>query len=202
MEELLNSLSIADDIYNEIIKTNLADRRLVINEEITSELLERIILMIFKWNAEDKGLAAQDRKPIYIYLNSPGGETSIGSAILDAITTSKTPVITVGIGDCYSMCSYILMAGHERLCFPHSTVLLHDGSINLCTTGNKGKDIQKYCDSLMEKLLQFAISHSSMTEEYLESIKDREMYLWPEEAKEKGIIDKIIGVDVDVDYIL
>lgn len=46
------------------------------------------------------------------------------------------------------------------------------------------------------------IEHTNMTLEFLEEIKDREYYMFPEEAKERGIIDKIIGVDCDLDEII
>lgn len=202
MEDLLLALNEDDTIYTEIIKTNLSERKLLINTEISDALIERIVLMILKWNKEDKNLPVEKRKKIILYLNSIGGDVCSGNAIIDAITTSKTPVITVALGQCASMCSYILMAGSERICFPHSIVLLHDGSSGYCTTSNKGRDIQKYYDSLDSKISEFVKTHTNMTDEYLESIKDRELYLWGTEAKEKGIIDKIVGVDVDIDYVI
>ena len=48
----------------------------------------------------------------------------------------------------------------------------------------------------------FMVEHTNMTAEYLEEIKDREYYMFPDEAKEKGIVDKIIGVDCELADIL
>ena len=74
-------------------------------------------MMILRWNKDDKGLSQENRKPIYIYVNSSGGDVILGMNILDVIKNSITPVITVGFGICASMASYILASGHIRYCF-------------------------------------------------------------------------------------
>jgi len=191
-----------DDIYERICKENLNARKLMLNCDINDELFETVIMYILLWNKEDKDLPVERRKKIFVYINSDGGEVIFGNAILDVITNSTTPVVTVGFAKCASMASYILAAGHERICFPSTVVLIHDGQTGYMTSGNKGKDIQKFYDNLDERAASFMISHSKMTAEYLESIKDRETYMFAEEAKEKGIVDKIIGVDCSLDYIL
>ena len=70
MEDLLLALNEDDTIYTEIIKTNLSERKLLINTEISDALIERIVLMILKWNKEDKNLPVEKRKKIILYLNS------------------------------------------------------------------------------------------------------------------------------------
>lgn len=191
-----------DDIYDRIIKENINDRKIVLNCDINDDLLENVILYILLWNRQDKNLPVEKRKKIFLYINSDGGDLILGNAILDAIIYSKTPVVTVGFAKCASMASYILAAGHERICFPSTVVLIHDGQTGYMSSGNKGKDIQKFYDNLDKKVQDFMIHYTSMTAEYLESIKDRETYLFAVEAKEKGIIDKVIGIDCDLDYIL
>lgn len=66
IEELLFEINKDDDIYNEIIKNHLNDRRIIINQEITDDLLENVCLMILKWNSEDKNLPVDKRKK-YLY---------------------------------------------------------------------------------------------------------------------------------------
>lgn len=191
-----------DDIYERICKENLNARKLMINCDISDELFESVIMYILLWNKEDKDLPVERRKKIFLYINSDGGEVIFGNSILDIITNSITPIVTVGFAKCASMASYILAAGHERICFPSTVILIHDGQTGYMTSGNKGKDIQKFYDSLDERALVFMIRHTKMTQEYLESIKDRETYMFALEAKEKGIIDKIVGIDCNLDYIL
>lgn len=204
MDELLLSVNETDAIYDEIVKSHLNERRIIINREITDDLLETVCLTILKWNAEDKKLRLpkESRKKIYIYINSDGGDCVIGTQILSTITNSKTPVVTVGFAKCASMASYILAAGHERYCFPNTIVLYHDGQTGYVSSGNKGKDIQKFYDKLDERMKVFMIEHSDMTEDFIEEIKDREYYMFSEEVKEKRIVDKIIGIDCELDEIL
>ena len=202
IDELLFEVTKDDDIYTEIIKNNLNDRRIVINQEITDDLLENVCLMILKWNTEDKNLPVDKRKKIFIYVNSDGGDCVMGTQVLRCITYSKTPIVTVGFAKCASMASYILAAGHERYCFPNTIVLYHDGQTGYVSSGNKGKDIQKFYDKLDERMTKFMIEHSDMTPEFIEEIKDREYYMFSEEAKERHIVDKIIGVDCELDEIL
>lgn len=202
IEELLFEIDKEDGVYDEIVKNHLNDRRVIINQEITDDLLENVCLMILKWNSEDKNLSTKSRKKIYIYINSDGGDCVLGTQILSAIGCSKTPVVTVGFAKCASMASYILASGHERYCFPNTIILYHDGQTGYISSGNKGKDIQRFYDQLDERMTKYMIEHTNMTPEFLEEIKDREYYMFPEEAKERGIIDKIIGVDCDLDEII
>lgn len=190
------------EIENQIIKNHYNDRRIIINEEIKDSLLEKVCLSILFWNKEDKDLPISKRKKIYLYINSDGGEAVFGNNMLSIIQCSKTPVITVGFACCASMACYLLAAGHERYCFPNTVVLYHDGSNGYFSSGNKGKDIQNYFNKLDSIDEQFMIEHTNMTKEFLEEIKDREYYMFAQEAKEKGIVDKIIGIDCDLDEII
>lgn len=191
-----------DEVTKEVIKRNFEKRRIIINQVITDNLLENVCLMILLWNQEDKDLPIKKRKKIYLYINTDGGDSILGSQILSTIKSSKTPVVTVGFAKCASMGSYILAAGYERYCFDNTIVLYHDGQAGYVTSGNKGKDIQKFYDMLDERLFKFMIENTSMTTEFLEEIKDREYYMFGSEIKERGLVDKIIGVDCDLDEIL
>ena len=199
IEELLFTIDKDDDIYNEIIKSHIKDRKIIINQEISDDLLEYVCLMILRWNSDDKNLPVDKRKKIYLYINSDGGDCILGTQILSTIVYSKTPVVTVGFAKCASMASYILAAGHERYCFPNTVVLYHDGQTGYVSSGNKGKDIQKFYNKLDERMTRFMVEHTNMTLDFIERIKDREYYMFAEEAKERNIVDKIIGMDCDLD---
>lgn len=191
-----------DCIYDTIVKEHLNERKIILNEDIDDNVIENICLMIMKWNQEDKYLPVSKRKKIYIYINSCGGDVVCGYQVLSTIGTSKTPIVTIGFARCASMACYILAAGHKRYCFPGTVVLHHDGQTGYISSSNKGKDIQKFYDTLEERMNKFMIEHSNMTAEFLEEIKDREYYMFAEEAKERGIIDGIIGQDLELDDIL
>ena len=191
-----------DEIYTAIVKEHLNQRKIILNEDIDDNIIENICLMIMQWNKEDKRLPRDCRKPIYIYINSDGGDVISGSQVLSSISTSTTPVITIGFAKCASMGSYILAAGHKRYCFPNTIVLYHDGQTGYVSSSNKGKDIQKFYDNLEKRMTDFMIEHSNMSAEFLEEIKDREYYMFAEEAKERGIVDGIIGQDIELDSLL
>jgi len=191
-----------DDIYQQIVKKYFNDRCLILNQEVDDSTVENMVLSIFQWNKEDKNLPVENRKKIHIFLNSEGGDVLAGNLILSAIKMSKTPVVTVGLGLCASMAGYILAAGTERYCFPNTIILYHDGETGYVSSGNKGKDIQNFYNKLADYNSNFMIENTNMTKEFLEDIKDREYYMFPDEAKEHGIVDKIIGTDCDIDEIL
>lgn len=202
-EELLGTLLTTenDDLVSGIIKDYLDRRCLIINQLIDDELFEYFSLQILKWNLEDSGKPIEKRKKIYIFINCDGGEVVPGLHMLDAITCSATPVVTIGFSRCSSMASYILVAGKERYCFPHTVILYHDGQTGYVTSANKGKDVQRFYDSLADRMTDFMIKHTQMDADFLEKIKDREYYMWGQEAKERGLIDKIIGEDCTLDEI-
>lgn len=201
---MMELLTIKDDdsIYDTIIKEHLNERKIILNEDVDDNVIENICLMIMQWNKEDKDLPKDCRKPIYIYINSDGGDVIAGSQVLSSILTSATPIITIGFAKCASMASYILAAGHKRYCFPNTIVLYHDGQTGYVSSSNKGKDIQKFYDNLKKRMTDFMIAHSNMSAEFLEEIKDREYYMFAEEAKERGVIDGIIGQDIELDSLL
>lgn len=202
MEEICASLD-EDKLYDRIIDTNIKNRTIILNESINTGILEDAILWILNFNKMDNEnkIPPESRKKIYIYLNSNGGDVVMGLSLINTIKSSTTPVVVIGFGVCASMACYILAAGHERLCLQDTVILHHDGTSGYYTSSNKGKDIQQFYDKLDVRIKNFMIENTNMTQEFLDSIADREYYMFPEEAKELGIIDKIIGIDVPLDYI-
>lgn len=195
MDDLMNVLTGDSGSVNPLLESFKADRKLVLNGEVSDWCIEDICMQIMKWNQEDKNIIPEKRKKIYLLINTPGGDAFSGLNMLDIIEYSETPIVTIGYSLCCSMGFYLLCAGHERYCFPNTVVLLHDGSNSISTTSRKGKDIQAFYDKLDVKLEEYVVNHTKMTHEFIEQVADRELYMFGDEAKEKGIIDKIIGID-------
>ncbi len=82
-----------DSLYQSTIKEHLKERKIIVNETIDDNVIENICLMIMKWNKEDKALPASCRKPIYLYLNSDGGDVISGYQVLSSIKTSVTQLL-------------------------------------------------------------------------------------------------------------
>ena len=192
-----------DDLYTEIIKENLEQRVLIFNDEVNDSLIENYILYIMKWNREDKDLPINKRQKITIILSSPGGDCFIGfGGMVNCIEQSKTPIRVVGIGLIASMGFHIYIACKERYALKDSIFLMHDGEKSAQSSGGKFKDVARFFDNMDDRTKQHVLKYTKMTEEFYEEHLDREFYMYADEAKELGCVDKIIGEDCELDEIL
>ena len=166
------------------------------DEDASNEFLSTsafIVKSILEINKEDEGIPAEERVPIIIYIDSPGGEITAGFSLVSAIELSKTPVYTVNVGQWSSMAFLIGITGHKRFSFPNSYFLLHDGSSFAFGTVNKVQDRMEFDRRFDEQIIkQHVLSHSKMTEVDYNAVLRVEYYLLPSEALEKGFIDEIV----------
>lgn len=203
MEELLlGGGSPTDELIVEIVKENYKERRIIINRDIDDDLLESVCLYILKFNAEDKDIPTDKRKPIWIILNSAGGNVTFGMGLIDCIKYSLTPVKCLIINMAASMASYIPMVCKETYITPNGVICLHDGQTGIIQTSRKANDTMNFYNECDKALHKIVIENTSITEEFLEDIADREYYIFAEKAKELGIVDYIVGVDCAMDAIL
>lgn len=190
-----------NDIYDETIKEYLHNRKIIINRDIDQNILEDVILHILRWNKEDKDIPADKRKKIFLYLSSDGGEVISGNSLISVIKNSVTPIVGVVFSLAASMASSIYIACHERIAFETSVILIHDGTQGVYSSANKAKDVMKFYEKLDKLNKDLIVSRTNISDEEFEENKDRERYFLADEAKEKGIVDKIIGIDVDLSYV-
>ena len=202
MDELLATLG-GDTIYDELVKYNLEDRRIILNCPIDSSILEDVVLHIVKWNQEDKGKEKADRKPIWIYINSGGGDVLSGFSAIDIFNASETEINGVVFAYAASMAGYLIMACHNRYCFPNSVILIHDGEIGVSNSASKTKDTMRFFEKLDERTKRFVLKHTKITSDFYDEIYDKEYYIYGnDKGKELGIIDYVIGEDVSLSRIL
>lgn len=202
MADIMTLLGGNDDLYTEIIKENLEQRILVLNDEINDAILENYILYIIKWNREDQDLPIEKRKPITIYINSPGGSSMDGFNLCDVIMQSKTPVRGICFALAASMGYHIYLACHDRIAWKNSIFLQHDGEVCVSNSRSKAKDTMKFFDSMEERTKQYVLERTKMTEEFYDKIYEQEYWMYADEAKELGVVDKIIGLDCTLDDVL
>lgn len=170
---------------------NLKNRVFFINEEISEDLMETIVVPLLKADAEDS------TKPITIYLNTPGGCVFSGFVICDIIERLKSPVEIRVLGFSYSMGSYLLMAGHgkpniTRKAYPFSTCLIHGGSSVLSGTGSQVKDTFNFMERYEEKIKTYVLQRSKITEEEYAAMERKEWYMTAEDMLKYELIDEII----------
>lgn len=192
MDEAFTGMKKSPTFSEYIHWQELKDRILVINDGIDDLVVEEFIMPIIKWNKEDEGKNSEDRKPITIYLNTPGGDIFSGLILAEVIKKSVTPVHIVVFAYAASMGSVLLVSGHKRQAYEFSNVLIHDGNTGISGSSNKVKDHMKYIEKKNEQIKKFIIGNSKITEERYDSMADREWWITAEEALELGIIDEII----------
>ena len=171
-------------------------RHIYINNDIDENIIESAVYHIFRYNALDKDIPAEKRKPIIIYINSLGGDIIDGYSLVDAICVSETPIYTVNIGCCFSMAFLIYIAGHKRYSMAHSEFLLHEGSISMGNSIAKFKDhFDFHFNQVEQGTKEYVLEHSKISEEVFDNNSRREWFFLPEEGKNLGVVDYIVGKD-------
>lgn len=168
------------------------DRCILWNDDIEDDFIE-IYQDILRWNKEDIYKNTKDMKPIKIYINSDGGSVSAVFTIIDLLLMSKTPIITIGLGKCYSSGGLLLMAGHKRLLLPNCTVLIHDGQSGSYGAIGKMLDNLEFTKELESKIKKYILSRTSITEEEYDKNYRRDWWIFADDAVNKySIADKIV----------
>lgn len=174
----------------------LKNREIEWNDDIDDHTLE-VAHYIRKWNREDYGLEPEKRKPIKIFINSDGGSVDAVMHVVDTILLSKTPVITVGLGRVYSAGGLLLMAGHKRYVFEHTSCLIHDGSSG--AFGNIGKvlDNLEFTKELEKRVKKYILDRTKIDSATYDNNYRRDWFMFSEEMINLGIADEIVK-DLDI----
>lgn len=204
MADVLTALTGNDELYDEIMRDCINHRMLIFNEDVNDSLIENYIMHIFKWNREDRDITdISKRKPITIILNSCGGDCTIGfGGMVNCIENSTTPIRVVGVGLVASMAFYIYICCKDRYSFKDTVFLLHDGEKAAYNSGSKFKNVAAFFDNMDQRTKNHVLKYTNITEEFYDENYEKEVYLYADEAKSLGCVDKIIGEDCTLDDIL
>lgn len=132
------------------------------------------------------------RTPIEIHMNSYGGDPYSMLALYDVIHTVGCQIKFYGKGAIMSAATWILCAADERNLYPHTTIMVHDGSDGFEGKFTDFKIAKEEGDRLMEVLYDIYEKNSRMPREFWEEVCKRDLYLTAEEAVQLGLADKII----------
>jgi len=174
----------AYDIYSRLLKERIIFLTGPINDN-TANLI--IAQMLF--------LASKDpKKDIQLYINTPGGSVTAGLAIYDTMQYIKSPVATICFGLAGSMGAVLLAAGEKgkRFALPNTEVLLHQVAGGATGAAIEIEITAKQIVKIKNKLNKILAKHTNQPLEKVEKNTDRDFYLSALEAKEYGIIDKVI----------
>lgn len=172
------------------------DRVLWIEGEIGDGLFE-LSKMILRYNMEDKDIPVDERKPIKIFINSPGGDLDSTLAFIGLMNISKTPIWTIDACWAYSAAGLILMAGHKRYALPNTECLIHSGSGQLGGSYEQTTEQMKNYKYLVDKMRDFILSKTKIDQKLFKKNSQKDWYIYTEEMLSLGIVDEIIN-DLDI----
>lgn len=171
----------------------LAENRIFyIDYEIDESVLEiqRSILAI---NIADKNIKPEERTPIKILLDTPGGLLSETMSLASTIIMSKTPVITINIAEAYSGGCLLLLAGHKRYTFQYAKAMIHTGSGGVSGTYEQTEQAQKIYKKQVDEMGSYILERSGMDEKIYKRNKSKDWYMDANEQIQYGIVNGIIN---------
>lgn len=172
--------------------SDLENRTYWLSDEINNYTFD-LVQYIIRWNREDKDIPVEQRKPIRIIVDCPGGHLSVSETVSSIIKMSKTPVYGIALGYVASGASVIYLSCHKKFALPNSVFVLHKGSCSgVSGTYDEIVAFARDYEKQMETLINFYIDNTKYTEEEIEENIQTDWYIRTEEALEKGIVDELI----------
>ena len=177
--------------------SDLENRIYWLNDEINNYTFD-LVQYIVRWNREDKNIPVEERKPIRIIVDCPGGHLSVSETLSNIIKMSKTPVYGIALGYVASGATVIYLSCHKKFALPNSVFVLHKGSCSgVSGTYDEIVAFARDYEKQMEMLIDFYIDNTKYTEAEIEENIQTDWYIRTEEALEKGIVDELI-TNIDI----
>ena len=166
------------------------ERILFLGQEVNDAVANALVAQMLYLDADDNS------KPIYLYINSPGGSVTAGLAIYDTIQYVKSDVVTICVGLAASMGAFLLGAGTKgkRLALPHSRIMIHQPLGG--TSQRQASDIEIEAREILRIRDQLNGEMARMTGQTIEKIEkdtDRDYFMSAAEARDYGLIDRVIS---------
>ena len=174
----------AYDIYSRLLKERIVFVVGPINDNVASLVTAQLLFL----ESEDP------KKEISLYINSPGGLVTAGLGIYDTMQYIKPHVSTLCIGQAASMGSFLLAAGAKgkRFSLPNSRIMVHQPSAGF---QGQATDIEIHANevlSLKKRLNEIYPKHTNKSVDEIKSALERDNFMTPDNAKEFGLIDKVV----------
>ncbi|HOT78553.1 MAG TPA: ATP-dependent Clp protease proteolytic subunit [Microthrixaceae bacterium] len=181
---LSNGFDPAGDVQNKLLK----NRIVILGSEVNDQIANLIAAQLLYLDGED------DSADIWLYINSPGGSVTAGLAIYDTMNFIKPNVATVCMGLAASMGQFLLCAGEKgkRFALPSARIMMHQPS-----GGFQGQaaDIKIQAEQMVyikQMLSERIAENTGQTVEQIIKDSDRDRWFTAEQAKDYGIIDRVI----------
>jgi ATP-dependent Clp protease protease subunit len=175
------------DIFSRLLN----DRIVFLGEDVNATTASLVVAQLLYLESQDPD------KDIQFYINSPGGSISDGMAIHDTMQYIKCDVSTICVGMAASMGAFLLSAGTKgkRIALPNSEILIHQPLIGGGGLSGQTTDIKIHADHMVrtrEKLTSLLSKYTGQSLETIQKDTERDNYMTAEEAKEYGLIDRVI----------
>ena len=172
------------DIYSRLLN----DRIIMLCEEVNDTTASLVVAQLLYLEAQDPD------KDISLYINSPGGSVTAGMAIYDTMNYIKCDVSTICIGMAASMGAFLLSSGAKgkRIALPNAEIMIHQPS-----AGTQGKvtdmeiDVEHFL-KIKQRLNKIMAENTGKTPEQIKTDSERDNWMIAEEAREYGLVDKVI----------
>ena len=174
----------AYDIYSRLLKERIVFLVGSVNDNVATLITAQFLYLE----------SENPKKEIYFYINSPGGLVNAGLGVYDTMQYIKSPVSTLCIGQASSMGSFLLAAGEsgKRFSLPNSRIMVHQPSAGF---QGQATDIEIHANEIMllkKRLNEIYSKHTRRTVEEIKNALERDKFMTPLEAKEFGLIDKVV----------
>ncbi|KAL7306584.1 ATP-dependent Clp protease proteolytic subunit, mitochondrial [Trichogramma pretiosum] len=174
----------AYDIYSRLLK----ERIICLMGPVTDDISSLVIAQLLFLQSESS------KKPIHLYINSPGGVVTAGLGIYDTMQYVLPPVATWCVGQACSMASLLLAAGAPgmRHALPNARIMIHQPSGGV---QGQATDIRIQAEEILKlksQINNLYAKHTGIDIQRIENSMERDKFMTPTEAKEFGIIDKVL----------
>ena len=174
------------DIFSRL----LTDRIVMLSDQVSDATASLVVAQLLFLEGQDP------EKDISLYINSPGGSITAGMAIYDTVNYIKCDVSTICIGLAASMGAFLLSSGAKgkRIALPNSEILIHQPLISGGLSG-QCTDIKIHSDHLFrtrERMNKILAANTGKDIKTINEDTERDNYMTAEEAKEYGLVDKVM----------
>lgn len=172
------------DIFSRLLN----DRIIMLSDEVNDTTASLVVAQLLYLEGQDP------EKDISLYINSPGGSITSGMAIYDTMNYIKSDVSTICIGMAASMGAFLLAAGQKgkRIALPNSEIMIHQPSGGAQGQASDVKIMAERILRMRQKINSILAEASGQSMEVIERDTDRDYFMTAEEAKEYGLIDKVL----------
>ncbi len=179
------------DIYSRLLRDRIVFLGSIVDDNVANLVIAQLLFL----QAEDP------ERDIYLYINSPGGSISAGLAIYDTMQYITNNIVTICMGQAASMGAVLLAAGTagKRSALTNSRVMIHQPM-----GGSQGQAsmIEIYAKEILylrDRLYKILAKHTGQKEAKIASDSDRDFFMSAGEAKEYGLVDKVIESRREID---